>query len=87
MTSRGQLMMYNGGVQTGRGFMDWVNKGKKLHDFVKGNQLISKGANIASSLGLDNYLNQKTGGKYGQATVFAKSKGYGKKRKKTTKKR
>jgi hypothetical protein len=81
MTSKSLTAVYNGGVQQGDGFMDWIRGAQKIHKFVKDNKLISKGANIASTLGADKYLNAKTGGKYGKATGFAKSKGYGKKTK------
>jgi hypothetical protein len=63
--------------------MDWIKKAKAAHDFVKKNKLISKAAAIGDTLGATGYLNKKTGGKYGAATGFAKSKGYGRAKPKT----
>jgi hypothetical protein len=80
-TTQGMNLIYNGGVQSGDGLMDWIKKAKSAHDFVKKNKLISKAVAIGDSLGATGYLDKRTGGKYSKGASFAKKKGYGKKKK------
>jgi hypothetical protein len=88
MTSRGMTLIYNGGLsQQGNGIMDWVTKGKKAHDYVKGNKLISKSASALSALGLDKFLDSKTKGLYSKGVSAAKKQGYGRKRKRAPRKK
>jgi hypothetical protein len=81
-TDQGMALIYNGGMtnstQQGAGIMDWINKAKKAHDWVKKNKIISKATSVASTLGADKFLDAKTGGRYSKGAKFAKSKGYGK---------
>ena len=81
-TSAGLNAVYNGGlaqgyIQGGAGLMDWL---KKANNFAKENQLISKAASVASALGADKYLDEKTGGLFSKGVEMAKQQGYGKRR-------
>lgn len=74
-TNRGISMIYNGHLQGGDGrFTDFVKKGLK---WAKDNKLVSKIGAVSDAVGATDYLNKKTGGKFGQAVDFGKSKGYG----------
>ncbi len=78
----GMNAIYQGGLtpgymQGGAGFMDFL---KKANNFVKDNQLISKAANIASALGADKFLDEKTGGLYSKGVGIAQQAGYGRRR-------
>ena len=80
--TKSQALIYNGGLQSGDGLMDWVNKAKKAHDFVKKGGYITKIGNAADALGATDYLDAKTGGKYSQGRALAKQKGYGRPKRK-----
>lgn len=78
-------------AQSGAGFMDWVRKGvagvKKGMQWAKDNQVVSKIGNVANAVGATDYLNNKTGGKFSQAVAFGQQKGYGRRRKRTVRRR
>lgn len=82
-TNVGLSMRYDGGLasgytQGGAGFMDWIRKGAA---FAKKHQIGSKIGAVADAVGATGYLDSKTGGNFSKGVEFAKSKGYGKRRK------
>lgn len=80
----GQHAIYSQGLpaQGGGGRLDTAVQGlQKANTFAKKNKVVTKGAAVVDALGLTPMLNKKTGGVYGDAVSYAKSKGYGKKKK------
>lgn len=75
----GQSTIYSGGlpVQAGGGALQNL---QKANAFAKQHKVISKGDAVLGALGLRDYVNTKTGGAYGVAVDYAKTKGYGKKK-------
>ena len=85
---KGMSNIYNPGYGTGRrihrrarrggGFMDFL---KKANNFVKDNQLISKGLALGEQLGINDKLRQSTLGNLAlKGAQFATTKGYGRRR-------
>lgn len=81
--NRGMNAIYNGGLSYngmhGGGFFDSIKKGIQ---WAKDNKVASKIGAVADAVGATNYLNEKTGGKFGQAIDMAKEKGFGRRRRK-----
>lgn len=91
-TQVGQQQIYNGGLVpspqagSGRKINSAISNLSKANQFAKQNRLVSKGDAVLGALGLRDLVDQKTGGAYGAAVNFAKTKGYGKKRRHRKKK-
>jgi len=79
----GMNAIYNGGLQSGYmqsgngRILDFLKKG---HKWTKDNKIISKIGDVVNAVGGTDYINKKTGGKFGQAIDYGSKKGYGKKR-------
>jgi hypothetical protein len=88
--SLGQQSIYNNPLPIqGGSFVSSVNTGVhnllRADKFARKHKLVTKGSAIASILGADRYLDDKTNGYYSKAVSQGKQMGYGKK--KTTKKK
>jgi hypothetical protein len=90
MTSKAQNSAYlHNGVQYGGARMTTKKIKDGLvsgHNFAKDNKIISKFRGATDALGGTSYLDRKTGGLYTKGTDYAISNGYGKRKKKKTKK-
>lgn len=64
--------------------MDWIKKGihtgRRVADWAKKNQVVTKIGNVADAVGATGYLNDRTGGKFGQAVDIGKQKGFGRRK-------
>jgi len=91
-SNAGMNAIYNGGLSGstsmhglgrhrgmhGRGFFDFI---KKANNFVKDNQLISKGLALGEQLGLNDKLRESgIGNALLKGAEFASTKGYGRRR-------
>lgn len=83
-TNVGLNAMYNGGLT--HGFTPAMRGGgimsslKKAHDWAKKNQVISRFKQASDDLGATGFLDRKTNGQFSNLTNFAKSRGYGRRR-------
>ena len=71
MSTYGITSYYNGGIQSGNGIMDWL---QKANQFAKDKQLVSNGANLLGNLGVNIDPRMQ------MLLDLAKKKGYGNKR-------
>lgn len=85
---RGIVTAYDNSLslnQSGAGFMDFIrgaiNTGKRVNNFAKKNNIISKIGRVANNLGATDYLDSKTGGNFSKGINMGIQKGYGRRRK------
>ena len=88
---RGQQSIYDGGIaQMGGGRItagQVYNTAMAANKFARDKKLVTAGKNFTDAVGLTKLLDSKTAGLYSKGADFAKSQGYGKKKKRQTRKR
>lgn len=78
MSSYGITKTYNNMYyQNGTGIFDML---RKVNQFAKDKQLLSRGIELSKKVGLDSKLNDLLGGNLDNLDSLAKTYGYGKKR-------
>lgn len=91
-TQLGQQQIYNGGLVPspqaggGRKINNAAANLGKANDYAKKHRLVTKGRAVTDALGLTKFIDNKTGGVYSDVTNYAKTKGYGKKNRRSRKK-
>ena len=83
----GQHAIYNNNLPAQGGGSKAMDNLAKANTYAKKHKLVTKGDAVVGALGLRNLVNKKTGGAYSVGVDFAKTKGYGKKKKTHRKKK